>query len=99
NSTRRGQAYGKTQPCRRFSKHASELLLDCLSRHPLNQSQLDRLQKVATLTRKVRDDFAQSIFCVGSGLGLDRVLELRPETAQMGLEQLNRILHLRLDRL
>src|SRR5205814_4377285 len=62
-----------------------------------HESKLNRLQKFATLAGEIGNDFLHASFPFGSELRFDRVLQLRPKPAQIGLQRLHRILDLRLD--
>ena len=82
----RRHAHGQPQPRRGFAKHPSQLFLDSLARHAFHEGELNRLQKFPALAGKIRNGFLHARFPFGSQLRLDRVLQLRPKPAQIGLE-------------
>ncbi len=96
DSARGGDACGGAKPGGALREGLGELFFHAFSRDAFHQRQLDRLQEVAALAGEIGDRFRDAIFSLGSELRFDRVLQLRPETAQIGFEKLDRVLDLRL---
>ena len=95
DSSSRRDSRRDSQPRCRLAKHPFELGFHTASRDSLNESKLDRLEQLASLSGEIRNRLAQLHARVAFELALHRVLQLRPKAAQIGLEQLECILDLR----
>src|SRR4051812_43183879 len=70
-----------------------------LCRDVLSQSELDRLHQFAALTREVRSRTRQLLPQFLAEASLEKILKLRPQAPQIGLQKLHSLLYLGLDHL